>query len=255
MTSKFAYKSLTYLVLGAIGGFIGYLLTIITDLLLENKGIPSDGFGGGDWVIVIMMAVLVSLFLSPLVYIKFVEDIRASAVERKGASFSHHSNTLEIERRGRYLKGLLKVGRANILNYKYVDPKLVYTGATVGGVSMGGFHIEEGGYRDQILQTDTYQLIYKDPITERDYPVEWIDLSTDCLNAAKKDPKISKLVFRNSICLTGANDGTWSKLTKDGVLDQDLAKANYGAQQAALSKYQLSQEDLWYIKRWLCKKK
>ena len=143
----------------------------------------------------------------------------------------------------------------NIINYKYVDPKLVYTGATVGGVSMGGFHIVEGGYRDQILQTDTYQLIYKDPITERDYPVEWIDLSTDCLNAAKKDPKISKLVFRNSICLTGANDGTWSKLTKDGVLDQDLAKANYGAQQAALSKYQLSQEDLWYIKRWLYKKK
>ena len=255
MTSKFTYKSLTYLVMGAIGGFIGFLLTIITDLLLENNGIPSDGFGTGDWVIVIMMAVFVSLFLSPLVYIKFVEDIRASAVERKGASFNSNSNTLEIERRGRYLKDLLKVGSAKITNYKYVDPKLVYTGATVGGVSMGGFHVEEGGYRDEVLQTDTYQLIYKDPWTELNYPVEWIDLSADCLNAAKKDPKISKLVFRNSICLTGASDSTWSKLTKDGVLSQDLAKANYGAQQAALSKYQLSQEDLWYIRRWLCKKK
>lgn len=243
--------------MGLIGGLVGFLMTIILELLLANKGIPSDGFDRTDWIMVIMMAVAVSLIFSHLIYIKFVEDIRTNAIERRGASFSHSSNTLKIERRGRYLKGLLQVGRAKITNYKQIDPKLVYTGATVGGISVGGFHLEEGGYRNQILQTDTFQLIYKDPLTEEKYPLDIIDLSEDCLNSAKKDPKIKKLVTGNSLCLTNSrgNESTWSKFTTAAVLSQDLAKANYGAQQASLEKYQMTQEDLLYVKSWLCKKK
>lgn len=251
MTSKFVYKSLTYLVMGVIGGLIGFLMAIIFNWHCKFEGLPSDGI---EWSMVIMMAVSTSLILSPFVYIKFVEDIRTSAVQRMGATFTYFDNTLHITRRGRYLNGLLHIGRAKITNYKRIDPKLVYTGATVGGVSMGGFHVEEGGYREQVLQTDTYQLYYNDPRTEKTYPIEWIELSEDCLKAAKNDPVIGKLVFRNSLCLTGGkeNDSTWSKLMQDGVLSQDLTKANYGAQQANLQKYNLTQDTLWYVKSWLC---
>lgn len=257
MTSKFAYKSLTCLVTGAIGGFIGFLLTLIIDLLSANKGIPSDGFDRGDWITVIVMAVLVPLFLSRLVYIMFFQDLRAEAIERRGASCARFTNTIKVERRGRYLKSILRVRRAKITNYQYVNPKSVYTGATVGGVSMGGFHVEQGGYSSQVLQTDTYQLVCEDPKSDEKHPVEWIELSEDCLIEAKKDPQISKYVFHNSLCLTGAKvtGSTWTKLTKDGVLSQNLEQATYGAQLETLAKYELTYAELLYIKHWLCKEK
>ena len=256
MSLKSKCKILTYLVMGVIGALLGLILSIIMNLVLEFEGSPQEGFGRNEWVTIFMMAGVVSVFLSPLVYIYFVEDRIARAIQLMGATFFYHNNELYVRRRGRYLSGLLYVGRANITNYKRVDPKLVYTGATVGGVSMGGFHVEEGGYREQVLQTDTYQLIYNDPRTDRSYPIEFIELSEDCLNEAKKDPRISKLVFRNFLCLTDGkgNDSVWSKLTQDGVLSQDLTKANYGAQMASLEKYQLTQADLWYVKSWLCDK-
>lgn len=71
--------------------------------------------------------------------------------------------------------------------YHYNEEKLVYTGATVGGITTGGFHIEGGDYSKNHSWTGKYLLTCQ--IIEssvENYAFDEIYLNSDLLNKAKQ---------------------------------------------------------------------
>lgn len=69
---------------------------------------------------------------------------------------------LTLQRRSSTVQSALTVEASHNVNLTSVPDKLVYTGATVGGVSTGGFHVQKGGnYASLGGKTGAYYISYK----------------------------------------------------------------------------------------------
>ena len=105
---------------------------------------------------------------------------------------------LELKKRSSVLDGAFSIEAERNVNLSYTPDKLVYTGATVGGITTGGFHVEQGGYSvSSGAKNGKYNLYFK----YADYygtPLSQI-VSTIKMNA--EDYEYAKKKFRFLICL------------------------------------------------------
>ena len=72
------------------------------------------------------------------------------------------ANRLIIRKRGSLAQKAIKINAKHEIHCKEIPDKLIYTGATVGGITTGGFHVQKGG--TQILmgkKTGQYYLSYE----------------------------------------------------------------------------------------------
>lgn len=84
--------------------------------------------------------------------------------QTRNASYDKKTKTLNLHARNSYSEGFIRIERYKHENLKYNPEKLVYTGASVGGVSMGGFHVEKAHYSVESKQkTDYYELYFYTP--------------------------------------------------------------------------------------------
>ena len=116
---------------------------------------------------------------------------------------------------------------------KDVPDRIVYTGATVGGITTGGFHVQKGGtaytYGDK---TGKYSLCYKyaEMVDSQPYShvVSFLQLSDELMTEARRHPVMKKLILSdnqvkqvNALYHTEGKKNLISLLT----LDEETAKA------------------------------
>lgn len=113
---------------------------------------------------------------------------------------------------------------------KEVPDRIVYTGATVGGITTGGFHIQKGGIAySEGAKTGQYSLCYRYAQMVNNEPwsevVSFLQLSDELMTEAKESPILRRLIVteeqqkqlntlygfsgkRNLISLLDLNEGT-----------------------------------------------
>lgn len=167
--------------------------------------------------------------------------------------YSTSTNTLTVSARKPANANVIKVEEMVDYNLNYHPSKIVYTGATVGGIHTGGFHDAGNYYTLDGTSTKKYHLVYKGAgVSSEEYcPIKTIKLDASLIEAAKKNPVISQYLKTGGI-LTLSNNVN-SKYTehvgtaaKQGNVDlaMQLAKADYFNQQ-------LSKEQCNAIKNWI----
>ena len=159
----------------------------------------------------------------------------------------YKNQALTLQGRHPMLKYFLKVKPVVHKNYKYNDPKLVYTGATVGGITTGGFHVQGGDYTEQISNSGRYELIFNKFLVP-----EKIILSEELTAEAKTDHHLRKLLKGNELALLYdvPDDPYWISVAM-AAPSNNITVRHYAMQQAKLKKH-LTKADCEYIKKWLC---
>ena len=143
-----------------------------------------------------------------------------------------------------------------IINYglQYHPSEIVYTGATVGGVHVGGFHDEGNYYSVNGNSTNKYRLeYYGDGVTNEDFaPIDIIRLSPVCLAEAKQNKFISQFVDEDGDLalehrIPKKKNASVEAAIRAGNADlaMNLAKDGYYATK-------LTKEECEGIKAWLC---
>ena len=207
---------------------------IITEIALWSIGlilycIPNNKNTTIAGLVFVIIAILVII-----AYIIFL-------ISRKGASMAFEQqkeynnyftfiqstglrgNRLFIKHRGSIINEAVKIEADRDYTYKGVPDKLIYTGATVGGVTTGGFHVQKGGIAITSMKKNgkfflSYALIpsyeYKDPT------LDFIELTASDFKEFQKT-RINHLVTseekKKDYKLTGKNIIDASGLSKDAA--------------------------------------
>lgn len=252
--SKESYKTISYLLAGGIGLVVGLIGVWIIDLVMSIKfrNTYIAGIDGGDVFLVLFCVVVCALIFGPYFYNKFYGDKHTTEL-RTVAKYDYTSKILEITKKSPELSDIIKIQEYLFSDLSYNDPTLVYTGATVGGVSMGGFHVEGGDYDQKLSRSGRYQLIYREPIAKTDFVIHGIKLPKALVSTAASNAVISKYLNGDTIVpfYKSKMDESMAKLARDSVASGDMAKALTAAQRANIEKF-LTKEDCTYIKQWLC---
>lgn len=152
-------------------------------------------------------------------------------------------------------KPYLNVSKIVDTKYKYNEEKLVYTGATVGGITMGGFHVEGGNYSKQNYLTGKYGIIKSCYINGEniDLIIDNIYLNSDLLEKAEccflKEyiEKDNHLLLKHALSKETAKKLNLASSSGDYKLD---GLYNYMSRQAE-TEMRLTKDECIEIKNWL----
>lgn len=146
------------------------------------------------------LIIFVVSFIAIILYVS-IENIGNDAVPPEvlqiNAYLSYFSdcNLLILKRRTSDIRSAIKVEASRNINLTSVPDKLVYTGATVGGVSMGGFHVQKGGnYASLGAKTGTYYLSYKYTKAHDSGLVSFVELTDSDFTLAKNNNALKKYI-------------------------------------------------------------
>lgn len=118
---------------------------------------------------------------------------------------SYDKKSIIVSKRNAVFLKYITLVRYSYTQTKFHDAELVYTGATVGGVHTGGFHVNPATQtKGDRVMTDKYDLYL--------YPYEiylnTIELESDALIDAQKDLFISQFLQGNKLVLSHKNNMT-----------------------------------------------
>lgn len=114
--------------------------------------------------------------------------------------FHSNTNTLEVNKKSKLLRKRLKVEEYKSTNVNYTPEKLIYTSATVGGITTGGVS-KVGGVGSEKLYSAKCELFYEyldDQNNIAKSPINRITLSNDLLEKARNSI-VSEYLEGNSI--------------------------------------------------------
>lgn len=116
-------------------------------------------------------------------------------------TFSKEDESATLHRRNHRVLWKLKVVPVNDFYYRTHDAELVYTGATVGGVHMGGFHVNPA-YKTAHLGKSTGKCKFEGELDDGNkIDIKKIYLTDELVEAAKKDPFIKKYLVGKTLQL------------------------------------------------------
>lgn len=125
-------------------------------------------------------------------YKKFKRTKRITAASAN-VSYDEESQVLTVFSCLPSNKEILKVHAMLDVGYKYHDAELVYTGATVGRVHMGGFHVNKAYLSGRIQgKTGKYQLLYTGIASKEGFfPIKEIVVTKEMVAKAKMNPAVA----------------------------------------------------------------
>lgn len=164
--------------------------------------------------------------------------------------------TAILYQRSAFSSSVFRIQRVHKVHYDFEPSKLVYTGATVGGITTGGLHTTQAHYKEVSEGTSGKAMLiakFSDGETET---IEIIHLANEKLVAeAANDPRVSRFLKGNDLVLKYSDEK--SELTDDEkyVLKKAIAENNTAMQryitQRAFLATQLTTEECKNIKRWI----
>lgn len=248
------YKAICFVAGAGIGLLVGLASVALIDAVMGARfgDIHDTSFDAGDIILVLFDVVVCGLLIGYGAYRQFFGD-KYENVLLKIAKYDSSSKILSITKRAPELSELIYVREYIFTDLSYNDPTLVYTGATVGGVTTGGFHVEGGDYDQKLSRSGKYQLVYKDPISKTESVINGIKLPQLLISSAAGDYKISKYLDGDMIVPFSKEkmNDAFAKLARDSVASGNMAMAFSAAQRANIDKL-LTQDECSSIKQWLC---
>lgn len=251
---KNKYKVLGYLLASGIGFLVGIVCVGIVDAVMTSRwgAIHDTSFDVGDFLLVSFITIVCALIFGPFIQLAIVDKLHGNKIrqenERLNKLISYNDGTLSITARDPGFQHRITVVPITHTNYKYNDPKLVYTGATVGGISMGGFHVEGGNYTKLESKSGKFCLMYSE-----DLPIRKIRLTPQLLEEAEKDSFIRQFLDLGELVLRykGKVNQAWQDSAIYAASTGSIELLQYANQQAYVDTY-LSKDDCIYVSQWLC---
>ena len=206
---------------------------------------------GLDFTITLLLSVCFG-FVGTLFYYGTIGKKQIEEQDAENAYFADFEGygNLVIYSRAPELRNMLVMDPVIYIAHDKQDPMLVYTGATVGGIHTGGFHVQEGKTTSQRYKTDKYRLCCMK--SGFPLPINRIRLSTSSMvAAAKKDPFISQYLDGDILTLKNkvlTNDYlTQASITaiQMGKYDAATNIASYSALDEALTQDQCNHFIQW----------
>lgn len=199
--------------------------------LLVMLGVPSE-------VAAILM----------MVFIIIAYFVWACKREREGF-YNTEKRTFHLRARGPALRNHIVIKPYKHPSLKNNPAKLVYTGATVGGVTTGGFHVNEAytsisGY----TKTDKFELHY-----ENKGVIDTIEASFD-INDSPNIKKFKK--GKNKLVLEKRHarkkmDEISAEHLQQALINEDYETASYYTRDSIIAS-KLTREDCERVLAWLC---
>lgn len=169
--------------------------------------------------------------------------------------FNEDTNSAKLLQRSETSASLLHIEQIQNTYTKYNPSKMVYTGATVGGVTTGGIHTTEAYLSTQAGPNSGRYHIYAKGHGRKVISIQKIELSKDLLKEAKECKEISKFIVGNELVLKYNTPDT--KLTRE---EQEILKKAIDTFDVALQENitqrafiasMLTKEDCMAIKKWV----
>lgn len=136
-------------------------------------------------------------------------SVNAKEATKDSMIYDASTQTLTVKARCAANRGALEIVADRDIKTKYEPKRLVYTGATVGGITTGGFH-EEGGYNyiSSANKTGKYNIYYIGELL----PIQKIELSNELVPQAKKSEIKPFLNNHNAILLITSSISSFTRL-------------------------------------------
>ena len=183
---------------------------------------------GFSFLLAAILAVGIFFYLSK----KQDNDIKDKQITEEAFKYEKHGigSILIVKKKSSVAASNLTVFAHREIFTKEIPDRIVYTGATVGGITTGGFHIQKGGIAySEGDKTGQYSLCYRYAGMVNNEPwsevVSFLQLSDELMKEAKESPILKKRIVteedqkqlnslygfsgkRNLISLLDLNEGT-----------------------------------------------
>lgn len=216
-------KVIAYILVGA-----GVLLGMPVALLSN-----SEGFAIFLWVLVIVVVFAVGKYI--------IGRIRGAKGEEqsKHYTYSEEDKTMTLFQRSKISYAAVHWEPLYEHDLKYNPSKLIYTGASSGGITMGGFHTTEAHYQERPTKRSGRYIAFIQFHDNTRLYIKEIILVGEVLDEARNNPKISKFLKGDRLVLLNKKpksklDGklSASEIANGGTVIQhaymDSLKANVG---------------------------
>ena len=121
------------------------VLGVIGSIAVAAYGTPSREYPEGIPILSFLGLFLIVFTIADIIYIVFQVHILMPKIKKYDKIASFEDGVLTISERSELFKSYIKIEPFYFANISYKPESLVYTGATVGGITTGGVH-KEGGY-------------------------------------------------------------------------------------------------------------
>ncbi len=219
-------KILVWLVFAAFFAVLIYV--IILGLWFLFNGFELEK---ADYIVVAIATVVVMVYGA--------NKLRKTDGTEKAKSqitFVEKDKTLIVKERSSLNRNLLYISRYQETNLKYNPATATYTGATVGGVTTGGWDFQDAHYSIQGgAITDKFILWYRKNDKESKI-IEKIELSSQLAELAQRDKALNRFMKGNTLYITKQSENKWGDLaaqtlknTGNYSLASDIAMKDYAS--------------------------
>lgn len=177
-------------ILISIGGIVGFFLGIWV-------GISTDSTFLGFVVMILAIAAIMAMG-------KFLINKKR---EKRGKeqinhyTFNKEDGTMTLLQRSKISCAAVHWDPLYEHDLKYHPSKTIYTGASSGGVAMGGFHTTEAYYQERPTKRSGRYIAFIQFYNGERLYIKEIILTDKVLEEAKNDPKIRKFLKRDRLVL------------------------------------------------------
>lgn len=216
-------KIIDYILIG-----IGVLLGLMVGVLCNSSG----------FAVFICLIITGVVFVGGKAIIGRIRD-KQGVEQRKHYTFSEEDKTMTLFQRSEISFAAVHWDPLYEHDLKYNPSKLIYTGASSGGVSMGGFHTTEAYYQERPTKKSGRYIAYLQFHDGSRIYIKEIILVGKVLDEARKNPQISEFLKGDRLVLLNRNAKSnlddklsASEIANGGTVIQhaymDSLKANVG---------------------------
>ena len=227
-------------ILITIGGVLGFFLCIGVALSTDSTFL---GF--------IVMILTIALVMVTGKYIINKKRDKKGEEQRKHYTFNKEDGTMTLLQRSKISCAAVHWDPLYEHDLKYNPSKTIYTGASVGGVSMGGFHTTEAYYQERPTKRSGRYIAFIQFYDGKRLYIKEIILVDKVLEEAKKDPKIRRFLKGDRIVLTNRK----MKADLDGLTPTEIANGGTVIQHAYMDRLQanvgITLADATAINEWI----
>lgn len=212
---------------------------------LAALDVDSDVSG---WITTIFVVVLIAVIM-------IKNDVK---ICDSHSNFSRNGDEkcIELHSRAKDNKNYISIKRFQQQYMKDHEAQLVYTGATVGGVHTGGFHVEEAysSFHGGSI-TDRFYFWVSDG-NKKGFILEKVVLDKKLVDEAEQHPVVSRFLNGNTLVLQYDNENT--KLTEEESAIHNRAAKNRDVSTMvnislrAITEKKLRKDDAKAVLDWMC---
>lgn len=148
--------------------------------------------GGDGWIVSIIVSMVIAIISVMIIYTVIDEKILSNA--SKSHKMDYKTGTLHVKEKNFRFSYLIELKKHDIVSQHYVPESYIYTGMTVGGVSVGEINKTGDYYEAHLRKSDKGELHYDSTM------IRTIVFDGDILSVAKNS-SIGKYIEGDSIVL------------------------------------------------------